>query len=84
MPVVSTRIGGIPDVITDGETGFFVILGTSLLTFALRRLILDEDLRRRMGEAAVARVNLFDADKIVARYEKVLLTTNHVVDFSEE
>lgn len=77
VPVVSTQIGGIPDVITDGETGFLCAAeDKSAYVQALRRLILDESLRRKMGASAVVRVSdLFDSDKIVARYEEVLLTT---------
>lgn len=50
LPVVATRVGGNPEIITDGQTGYLVPPG-DLYCFADRviRLLLDKDLRRRMG-----------------------------------
>ncbi len=51
-PVVATRVGGIPEVVIDGETGLLVPPhDPSALAAALRRLIEDTALRQRMGEA---------------------------------
>jgi glycosyltransferase involved in cell wall biosynthesis len=56
-PVVATRVGGVPDVIVDGEDGFLVDPGdVDQLADALARLAEDPDLRQRMGEAGRARV----------------------------
>ena len=52
-PVVASRVGGIPEVVEDGITGFLVPpVDRKALTSALSRLLNDEDLRRRMGGAA--------------------------------
>jgi glycosyltransferase involved in cell wall biosynthesis len=56
-PVVATRVGGVPDVVRDGEDGFLVEPGaTDELAERLARLACDPELRRRMGDAGRARV----------------------------
>jgi glycosyltransferase involved in cell wall biosynthesis len=56
-PVVATRVGGVPDVVREGEDGFLVAPGAiDALADRLERLAGDEELRRRMGEAGRERV----------------------------
>ena len=56
-PVVATRVGGIPDVVRDGEDGFLVAPGdVEALADRLAQLATDDALRERMGEGARARV----------------------------
>ena len=56
-PVVATRVGGVPDVVRDGEDGFLVAAGDiDQLAERLARLAADEELRRRMGELGRERV----------------------------
>jgi glycosyltransferase involved in cell wall biosynthesis len=56
-PVVGTRVGGIPEVIEDGVTGFLVSPQAPIeLADAVGRLVLDPELRKRMGEAGRRRV----------------------------
>ncbi len=51
LPVVGSRIGGIPEVVSDGVTGFLVEPGNvSQLKTALKKLIADPDLRLSMGQ----------------------------------
>lgn len=69
-PIVASRIGGLPDVVADGETGLLVTPGSrEELATAMRRLLGDGDLRMRMGEAARRRVKEFRPDAIVPRFE---------------
>lgn len=52
IPVVATRIGGIPDMMIEGETGFLFDPGNiEDLRSCLETLVKDPDLRKRMGEA---------------------------------
>lgn len=52
LPVVATAVGGVPELVVDGETGFLVPPGDApALGRALDRILDDPDLRRRLGEA---------------------------------
>jgi glycosyltransferase involved in cell wall biosynthesis len=56
-PVVASAVGGLLDLVVDGETGLLVPPGdVEALRQALVRLLDDADLRRRMGAAGRARV----------------------------
>jgi glycosyltransferase involved in cell wall biosynthesis len=51
-PVVASSVGGLLDLVVDGETGIHVAPGdVAALRAALERLLGDRELRRRMGEA---------------------------------
>jgi glycosyltransferase involved in cell wall biosynthesis len=52
LPVVATNVGGIPDLVTDGENGLLVPPGQpTVLAEALARLMRDPGTRTRMGLA---------------------------------
>ena len=56
LPVIATAAGGLVEVVADGETGLLVPpRNPEALANAIRRLLTDESLRRRMGAAARAR-----------------------------
>ena len=56
-PVVATRVGGVPDVVQEGEDGFLVEPGaTDDLAARLAELARDPKLRERMGRAGRERV----------------------------
>ena len=56
-PVVATRVGGVPDVVREGEDGFLVDPGdVDALAERLAQLAADPDLRERLGAAGRARV----------------------------
>jgi glycosyltransferase involved in cell wall biosynthesis len=57
LPVVATRVGGVPDVVRDGEDGFLVDAGaTDDLADRLAQLARDPALRARMGKQGRERV----------------------------
>jgi glycosyltransferase involved in cell wall biosynthesis len=56
-PVVATAVGGTPELVIDGETGLLVAPGdVEALRAALRRLLDDPELGRRLGAAGAERV----------------------------
>ncbi len=56
LPVVATRVGGVPEVVSDGETGVLVPPhDPQALASALNQLLRDPERRRRMGEAGQRR-----------------------------
>jgi N-acetyl-alpha-D-glucosaminyl L-malate synthase BshA len=70
-PSVSTRVGGIPELVEDGESGLLVPSGdVGALAGALQALIDDETRRHALGRAAQARAReRFASGIIVPRYE---------------
>jgi len=76
-PVVATPVGGVPELVVPGETGLLVPPGDAgALADALRTLLDDPELARRLGEAGHARVReRFSArtqeDRVLAIYEEV-------------
>ena len=71
VPVVSSDIGGLPELNIDGETGFLRPLGdVDGMTAAAREILMTPDLHARMAGAARQRaVEMFDIDRIVPQYE---------------
>lgn len=69
LPVVATRIAGVPELIEDGQSGLLVPPGRAdAVADALRRLALDHELRRRLAEAGRRSVeDAFDARQLAAR-----------------
>lgn len=76
IPVVGSNAGGICEVIEDGVTGFLHPVGdTDAMAQSVVRLIDDPVRRKRMGEAARARVrDRFRLDGLVTRYEQIMET----------
>ena len=67
LPVVGTTVGGIPDVIIDGECGRLVAADDApALAEALAELGADEALRAKLGAAAVPRAEAFSTDVAAA------------------
>jgi len=77
-PVVASAVGGLLDLVVDGETGVLVPpRDVPALRGALERLLADPDLRRRLGEAGRARVQerfswTAVTDATIAAYEDAL------------
>jgi glycosyltransferase involved in cell wall biosynthesis len=68
-PVVATRVGGIPELIADGESGFLVDRGdTTVMSKRVLQLLSDDDARARMGNLGREIVQMkFDLSKNVTR-----------------
>jgi glycosyltransferase involved in cell wall biosynthesis len=75
LPVVSTTVGAIGEAVVDGETGILVApRDSAALAAALGRLAGDSGLRRRMGEAGLARAGQrFGSEVMLDRMEAVFL-----------
>ncbi len=70
-PSVSTRVGGIPEVVEDNQSSLLIPFGdVAALAGALEGLIDDKTRRSALGRAAQARAReRFSAEVIVPRYE---------------
>lgn len=73
LPVVGSRVFGIPDVVVDGHTGFLApARDTVALSHAIGRLVADSTLRREMGMAGRAFVaEHYDWSKNSAEMERL-------------
>ncbi len=76
LPVVGTRVGGIPEILEDGSQGRLVAPADShALAGAIRELCADPLRRQRMGEAARRQARRFDIGHTVkalqAAYEEL-------------
>jgi glycosyltransferase involved in cell wall biosynthesis len=68
LPVVATRVGGIPEIVSDGVTGLLVpARDPRALADAILRLAGDAELRDRFGGAARVQVRAFSADRTEER-----------------
>ena len=67
LPVVSTSIGGIPEMVIQNETGFLVSPGdAAALAGAIEKMINDRLLARKLGQAGHERAQrLFSIEKNV-------------------
>lgn len=78
LPVIATRIGGIPEVVNEGESGFLSEVGdVGKMSADTLKLLKDDDLRTAMGtrgrELAVQRYSTSAIiPQYIAFYEKVL------------
>jgi len=86
LPVVASRVGGLAELVVDGETGILVPPGDApALAAALGRLIEGRDQRRRLGAAGRARAErLFDLAAFrsahVELYDRELALTSAVAE----
>ena len=73
LPVVSTAVGGVPELVREGETGLLVPSeDAGALAQALQALVDDPAHRQAMGDAARQRaVARFDIRHTVRRYEQL-------------
>ena len=76
LPVVSTRIGGIPEMVVESETGFLVEPDDVVaLAGAIEEVINDRSLGQKLGQAGYQRAEkLFSIEKNVRELGKLLGT----------
>ncbi|MBT7066047.1 MAG: glycosyltransferase family 4 protein, partial [Verrucomicrobia bacterium] len=76
IPVIGGRVGGVPDVIRHGANGFLVDDPEDVRETAscMEKLLCDEALRRRMGQAGLKRApEEFSWDAVGAGFEELLI-----------
>jgi len=73
IPVVATDVGGVSEVVKDGETGLLAPADdTEALAGKIQELLFYRPRARSMGQAARADVERrFTRDRVVAQYEEL-------------
>jgi L-malate glycosyltransferase len=72
VPVVASRVGGVPEVVSDGETGFLSEVGdVEKMADDAVRLLVDADFRHEMGKRArESAVSRYRTDIVIPQYIK--------------
>jgi len=72
-PVIATAIGGVAEIVNDGENGLLVPAGDAVaLADAVRRFLADEPLRERLRAAAAPSVAEYAPERVFSRLEDAL------------
>lgn len=78
IPVVAANVGGIPEIVADGETGLLVERDPAAFAQALVALLTSPARRAQMGQAGHKRVQeRFTADTMIDRIEDVYCEAAH-------
>lgn len=74
-PVVATKVGGVPEVITDNQTGILVPVGDpKAMAGAISRVLKDKDLAASLIREAKKRVEIeFSKEKMISKFENLYL-----------
>jgi glycosyltransferase involved in cell wall biosynthesis len=72
-PVVATTVGGLPEMVDHGKTGFLVPpRDVDALADAVVKLMQNEGLRKKFGENGMRKVNVECAPEVVGRQTRVV------------
>ena len=72
LPVVTTDVGSVPEIVLDGVTGFVTSLDVKEIAGALEKLFKDTPLRKRLGTAAQEfTLANFSAQRLVRDHEEL-------------
>jgi glycosyltransferase involved in cell wall biosynthesis len=72
VPVVASRVGGVPEVVTDGETGCLAAVGdVDKMARDAALLLTDDAARRAMGRRArESALSRYSTDLVIPQYLK--------------
>jgi len=72
-PAIATSVGGVPEIVTDGENGLLVPAGDpAALAGAIRRFLDDRGLRAHLTAAAAPSVARFSTERVYGQLEGLL------------
>jgi glycosyltransferase involved in cell wall biosynthesis len=72
LPIVASRVGGVPEIATDGVDALLVESGDAAeLASRLGDLVEDPERRRKLGEAAIRRVERLGDDEVYGRLDAI-------------
>ncbi len=71
LPIVATRVGGVPDMLKNGEEGLLTSCDEEAVLSACKKLLADEELRRKLGRNALQASERFSADCMAKTYREI-------------
>lgn len=70
LPIISTPVGGIPEILVDNENGILVAPGDrKAIGKAVLRMVKDEDFRRKAGESSYRKVQPYFPESVSGKLE---------------
>lgn len=84
LPIISTAVGGVPDLLANGREGFLVPRGNAEgFSNRMKLLLLSPEMRRSLGIAAARRAHEnFDVSRMVRAYEQLYENLTGQAQFS--
>lgn len=81
LPIIATKVGGVPDMLTNEQNAILIDDNEQEICDSLLRLMNDQELRKRIGENALARADAFSisstAKEYIQVYRKALQRSQH-------
>lgn len=72
LPIISTKVGGIPEIVADGKNGFLIKPGDKTAIWgAISKIMTDKGLARKMGEISASSVKEHLPDYVSKQMEMV-------------
>jgi len=77
VPVITTRVGAMIDIIKDGENGLFIDWDAEDIAEKIIRLLKDENLRKKIAENGYDTVQQFERKKAIKNYAEAYQNLLH-------
>lgn len=71
LPIIASAVGGVPDMLTDGENAMLIKPESEQLLASLEMLYYDESIRRVLGQKALQRSLAFSSETMAQRYIEI-------------
>jgi len=71
LPIVATNVGGIPDMLTNGESAILTAIDCDEIANAFEKLYASTELRERLGKNAKRNADIFSSAKMANNYVKI-------------
>lgn len=71
LPIIASAVGGVPDMLTDGENAMLIKPESKQLLASLEMLYYDESIRRVLGQKALQRSLAFSSETMAQRYIEI-------------
>ena len=75
LPIVATAVGGVPDMLKDGENALLTAVDSQEVADAMLKLANDVDLREKLGQNALVRSVAFSAEEMAKKYLQIYQNT---------